>query len=183
MTSTEITLSKRIAGVQARATGGVGPVETPEVAVEATPAPPPAELTAALEALAAVAQRFDGLAETLRSQLEDGLAALALAVARKILVAEVKGGNYDIIEIVNRVLEQVPSSDDVAVRVHPDDLAALEGACGDDGRASERLRAMRWTGDPSLGRAECVVETPSGFVESLIETQLSVIDEEWRHAH
>jgi flagellar biosynthesis/type III secretory pathway protein FliH len=62
------------------------------------------------------------------------------------------------------------------LRVHPDDLAAVED------------RRPRWLGgeespgevslvaDPSVGRYGCVVETPAGRLDARLKTQLDVLE-------
>ena len=63
----------------------------------------------------------------------------------------------------------------VVLKVHPDDLAAVEssglGLGGGEGAAS----AIRFVADASVGRYGCVVETAAGRVDARLATQLDLL--------
>jgi flagellar biosynthesis/type III secretory pathway protein FliH len=64
----------------------------------------------------------------------------------------------------------------VVVRVHPDDLPAVER---ERPRWAERLAAaiqLRVVADPTVGRAGCVVETPVGRLDARLSVQLDAFE-------
>jgi flagellar biosynthesis/type III secretory pathway protein FliH len=60
----------------------------------------------------------------------------------------------------------------VVLRVHPDDLAAVEATRSTWGVAVE----VRLVADEAVGRHGCVVETPAGRLDARLETQLAALE-------
>jgi len=180
----KVNVSGRIAQVRARclkAGGGPAPAadDGSDGCAPAVPAPP--EVTAAVHSLEEAVRRLDGLTEGLRSQVEREIADLAVAIARKIVAAEIPEGNYEIGEIVDRLMRQLPAARDVVLRLNPADLTVFRQAWSDSPELAERLDAMSVVGDPSVGRAECVVQTPAGAAQLGVPDQLDDIEEGFRH--
>lgn len=64
----------------------------------------------------------------------------------------------------------------VLLRVHPDDLTALQSARP---ALAARLAAaveLRLVADPAVGRTGCIVETPAGRLDARLETQLAALE-------
>ena len=59
------------------------------------------------------------------------------------------------------------------VHLNPEDLAGLQKANQDDGGNS--FSGIKFVGDTNIGRAECLVASDKGIVESLIAEQLEQI--------
>jgi flagellar biosynthesis/type III secretory pathway protein FliH len=63
----------------------------------------------------------------------------------------------------------------VRVRIHPDDLAAVE-----ERRAALMARApivaLELVADETVGRAGCVIETAQGRVDARLATQLAALE-------
>ena len=185
----KVNVSGQIAQVRARCFrgggggAGAGDVTAGEDGLDgsATCAPAPAEVTAAVESLEEAVRRLDGLAESLRPQIEREIAGLAIAIARKIVATEIPAGNYQIGEIVDRLMQQLPGAREVVLRLNPDDLSVFRDAWSNSRELAERLDAMRVVGDPSVGRAECIVETPAGVAELAAEKQLDDVEEGFLH--
>jgi len=85
---------------------------------------------------------------------------------------EIQAGRYEIEPIVSAALKHLPALDDVIVHLNGEDLAACsleEGSPLGDG--------VRFVADPSVPRADCVIETPQGLVASAVEAHLDDISE------
>ena len=181
-----VSLSGRLVAVSAqRAHAPAQPVgasesTTPDQHAQAPQTPPP-ELLSAVQAMTRAAGRLDQIATGLRPQIESEVLGLALAVARRILATEIEKGDYDISEIVTRLLDQLPSTRDVVVRLHPADLQLLRRSWSDGADLEERLATLELVADHTVDRAECIIETAAGFVEATIESQLARIEEGFRH--
>jgi flagellar assembly protein FliH len=67
----------------------------------------------------------------------------------------------------------VPS---VVIRVHADDLAALERAKPGWLERKQAPTAIRFVADPTVGRYGCVLETPGGRVNARLDSQLEVLE-------
>jgi flagellar biosynthesis/type III secretory pathway protein FliH len=136
-----------------------------------------AGLAAGLEAGAAqaaelvVAARVH--AESVRARARDGAVALARRMAEKIVRRTVTLDGAAMAEIVSQAVEASRAADGaVVVRVHPDDLAAVEESRP---RWAERLSAraaLRVLADPAVGRAGCVVDTPVGRLDARLTVHL-----------
>ncbi len=105
---------------------------------------------------------------------EGQLVELAMNIASRVLMQEIKAGRYEIDPIVQEALASVSAHQNVTVRLHPDDLSrcSLATAAADGGPS--------FVADPSIARAHCRIETPEGTVESDIDSHLRAIGEEFR---
>ncbi len=151
----------------------------PASGADAAPAAPPLEaerkaLAGAREALEAAAQRLHALQQEIRAEAEDHLLDLAVDIARKVIGQEIRADRCDIEPIVREALGHAPPRRETVVHLHPDDLAALEKA-GPEGAAPPDLAHVRLAADPTLRRAECVVETAEGIIEARTEDRLAQV--------
>ena len=131
-------------------------------------------LARACGALEQAAKRLHALGQEIRAEAEDHLLDLAVDIARKVIAQEIQTERCDIEPIVREALGRAPPRREVVVHLHPADLAALEKA-GPEGVAPADLAHVRLSADPTLGRAECVVETAEGSVEARTEDRLAQV--------
>lgn len=121
-------------------------------------------------------QAADQLGQTCQALFHDHrdqIAQLAVEIARRVLMQKVLEGAYDIEAIVKEALSHAPTRDDVTIRVNPKDLPACRAAqTGQDG---EPFQGVQFVADPVLGRAECVLESPKGIIQSMISEHLQQI--------
>lgn len=182
MTSATINLSGTLVGVSATVVGQTAPGASKSVAaqaMEAAPkASPPAELLAGLEAqrqqlasaqsaLQSALAQMPTLRQTLIKQAEEQVLHLALEVAQKVLMQEIKAQRYEIDPIVKTALEQLPARHDVVVHLNPRDL--------DQCTLTEQEEGVQFLADPSIPPAQCRLDSPQGVVEMSIEQQLQHI--------
>jgi len=134
-----------------------------------------AELDNARRALAKGMEKLRQLQPELFKQAEEQLLDLSVDIARKILMQEIRAERYEIDPIVKEALRNVPICRDVVVHLHPDDLARCQTARQQEG--PETAGDIRFVADPAVGRAECLIETAQGIVESSTESQLAELSE------
>jgi len=103
------------------------------------------------------------------------IARLAVEIARKILMDKAGKGEYDIQAIVEEALKRAPTRQKIVVRLNPEDLAQCQRWQQEnpDGAFAGLELAADW----SIGRGECLVETPKGIVKAFIEEHLEHISE------
>jgi len=101
------------------------------------------------------------------------IAKLSVEIARKILVRKVENGDYEIESIVKEALKNAPTRQDVVVHLNPQDLVHCQKA-QQDGQGGD-LVGVKFVSDPNIGRAECLLESPKGIIESLIDKHLEQI--------
>lgn len=140
-----------------------------------------AELSALEQAGRALASGAAQLAElegVLVHQAEEKVLELALEIAAKVLMQEVRAGRHEVAPIVEEALQRVPTRRDVVVRLHPEDLARCQAA-GEGSDPAEGFE-IRFVADPTVPRAGCIVETPEGVIESTLEGHLERLGEALR---
>ncbi len=132
------------------------------------------ELAQTRSALESGLEQLGELREQILVEAESQLLDLALDIARKVLCQEIKAGRYDIQPIVEEALAKMPSRRDVVVHLSPEDWAHLEMA--HEGNAIPGGN-VRFKADPSVKRAECILETGEGVVDASIDEQLDEISD------
>ena len=101
------------------------------------------------------------------------IARLSVEIARKILAQRVDNGDYEIEAIVKEALDNAPVRQDVVVHLNPEDLSQFRKLQQDE--PGKELAGIKFVPDTSVGRAECLLETPKGIVESMIEQHLEEV--------
>jgi flagellar biosynthesis/type III secretory pathway protein FliH len=116
-------------------------------------------------------------AEVVRARVADPALLLARRMAEKIVGRAIALEPAVLGEIAAQALAASrATSGQLVLRVHPDDLPALEA---ERPRWRERLAAavqLRVVTDPAVGRAGCVVETPAGRVDARLGPQLDALE-------
>jgi flagellar biosynthesis/type III secretory pathway protein FliH len=160
---------------------------TPALAVAAAVAPPDraayddgyqaglaagreAGLSQVTELLAAA--RAD--AEAIRQRARDAAVVLARRMAEKIVGHAVEVTPAVMGDIVTQALAASRArAGVVVVRVHPEDLAAVEAARA---RWAAGPLVVQTVADAAVGRHGCVVETPAGRVDARLDAQLAALE-------
>jgi len=101
------------------------------------------------------------------------IARFSVEIARKILVQKVEEGDYEIQSIVEEALNNAPTRQDLVVHLNPADFAQCQKLQQED--SGGPLSGIKFVSDSNIGRAECVLESDKGRVESLINDQLEKI--------
>ena len=148
----------------------------------------------AAEALVRARQELEDLRDRLRREAEANLLDLALEVARKVVMQEIKAARCDIEPILHEALAHVAPGAEVEIRLNPDDLACLrkrqdaEEQRGREEDSEEEKRNLcvsesprplptdlNLIADPAVGRGECLVRTAQGVIESRIDAHFQEI--------
>jgi flagellar biosynthesis/type III secretory pathway protein FliH len=132
-----------------------------------------AECLQLLGALRGVVDKLNKFYDTMFVGHKEEIAKLSVGIARKILMQEVKEGNYEIEKIVQEAIKSAPTHEDVVVHLSFEDLVQCQKL--QEGEPEGLLAGVKLVGDPNIGRAECYVETSKGTVESMIEGNLELV--------
>lgn len=137
------------------------------------------QLTAACEALKRAAAELSQSRAALATRARQQTAELAVRIAEMLVRQEIDKGRYNIEEIVTGALQNAPASEKVTLRLNPADVNTLNEFTESNPQhpAGQSLSQVKLLADAGVNRAECVVETPRGVIESQIETQLQRIAE------
>ncbi|MFC1652525.1 FliH/SctL family protein [Planctomycetota bacterium] len=133
-----------------------------------------AQLTSTVAVLEDMVVKLTQFYEGLLTSHRQEIAKLAMEIARKVLMQKVKDGDYAIEEIIQEALKNAPSQQSVSVHLNPEDLAACHAL---QVNTQGPLAAVQWISDPTVGKAECLLETPKGVVKSFIDDHLDKIHE------
>lgn len=120
-------------------------------------------------------QLMRGLArpfDELDRQVEEELAALAIAMTRQLIRRGLKENPGQVVAAVREALNVLPaSSRGITLRVHPDDAVVIrENFFKHDSAPSWEV-----TEDPGISRGGCKVTTETSSVDATIETRLTAV--------
>ncbi len=125
------------------------------------------------QALQDAANKVNEFQENLFKEHKEQIAKLSVEIARKVLIQKVQEGDYKIESIIEESLKNAPTRQDVVVHLNPEDLSQYQKLQEED--AADTLAGIKFVPDPKIGRAECLLETPKGIIESLINEHLERI--------
>ncbi len=109
------------------------------------------------------------------ANLEENIAALAVAVAQQVVAREVTSTNDVVLGIVTRAVQEFSLDQPLSIRVNPGDLASLQsiGRGDDDSMAAVTTgREVRWLHDARIEPGGCVVEGRERIVDGRVDTGL-----------
>lgn len=128
----------------------------------------------------AAMRALEDAAAGLRTDLASTVHTLSLAIARHLLDREFAADPEQVHRLVAKALTLAPVSGSVTVRLHPEDLAALQ-AIGGLSDLTPGAVDLRWAGDASLVRGGCVVEAPTSIIDGRIDRALLDLYERLGH--
>ena len=111
---------------------------------------------------------------------EEPIAALALAVVRKVLREQGDGLRDAIVGQVREAVAKVREGGPMKVLVNPGDAPLLEEARETIATSFDGALTLQVEADPRISSGGCLVETPSRVVDARIEVQLARIAEALR---
>lgn len=124
-------------------------------------------------ALQKAVDSFEQFHEELFLSHKEQIVRLSVEIAARILAKDVHERNYEIEKIVTDALQTVPVSEQVVVRLNPDDLKVWQEAVSAGiAKPPDKVKLMS---DWAVGPAECIIETEAGVVEYLIEEHLKQV--------
>ena len=135
-----------------------------------------AKLKQACQAARSAAEQLRRFQQGLLAEAEEQLVCLAVEIARKVLMQEIQAGRHEIDPIVAEALKHAPTRGEVVVHLNPEDYARCDSAGAPGGEPD----ALRFVADPNVPRAECVLETAEGTIESSVEQNLANVAEALR---
>ena len=133
-----------------------------------------AELDKVSEALAQALLATGALRAQLLHESEEDLLKLSVLIARKVMLRELSWDPGMLAGLVQGAVELASDGGEVVVKLNPEDYALVA-----EGRAFKELlsetRCITLKGDPSVGRAGCLVETARGNIDAGLDAQLEEI--------
>jgi flagellar assembly protein FliH len=133
------------------------------------------KLARAGESLSRAAAALQQFQEELFGSHREPIVRLSIGIAEKILMRQIAAGEYDIARIVGEALAIAPAQEPITVRLNPLDLEVYDKTLQE--LSKTRPNNVTFKGDSDIGRAECVVETSKGLIESRIAEHLRLVEE------
>jgi flagellar biosynthesis/type III secretory pathway protein FliH len=132
-------------------------------------------LSQVCQALQDAVNKVNEFQENLFKEHKEQIAKLSVEIAKKILVQKVQDKDYEIKPIIEEALKNAPTRQNAVVHLNPEDLVQYQKVQQDDPVSCQALADVKFVSDPNIGRAECMLETPKGIIESLIEERVERI--------
>ncbi len=127
----------------------------------------------ACQAINGVVTKLNQFYEKVFAEQKEEIAKLSVEIARKILMQKVEDGDYEIQSIIKEALNKAPTQQDIVVHLNPEDHVECQKALQSEPDGT--LTDVKFVSDSNIGRAECLLESPKGTVESLINEHLDRI--------
>ncbi len=112
------------------------------------------------------------------------LVKLALTIAQRVIIHEVKSSPEVIAATFKTALEHLDKVHEAVMKIHPDDLAHLESIREELRDQFEGLIKITFEPDSNLNRGELVVETDAGRIDGTLKQRFdavtAAVDEELR---
>lgn len=132
---------------------------------------------------AGLSQLLEGIAhgiEAKRNELlvnaERDLVSLSIAIAEKIVRAEIAAGRPVARESVKRAVELLVRRNEMEVRLNPADLEAVETYVPELRKQFSEIARIELRPDEAVARGGCVVATRQGGVDADLKTQMEEIE-------
>jgi flagellar assembly protein FliH len=132
-----------------------------------------AQLRTALPALQQAAAGLAAERDHWLTEWESVAVRLSVAIAEKILHAELERRPELASRIITEALQLAAGSAQIRLRLHPDDVRALGPACEDLLRGLIPNGSASVVPDAAITRGGCIVETQHGTIDARLETQLA----------
>ena len=91
----------------------------------------------------------------------------------KLEIENKKVDNQNLKTIVKEAIKNSPTRHNVVVHLNPDDFAQYQKRQQEN--PDKAVSGIEFVADPNIGAAECLLETPKGIIESLINEHLEQI--------
>lgn len=131
------------------------------------------ELSQICRTLGNIVSELNQFRDKIFAEHKESIARLSVEIARKILMQKVLKGDYEIESIIKEAIKIAPAHQDIVVHLNPDDLVRCQKL--QQGDTADALAGIKLIADSNIGRAECLLETPKGVIESLIDKHLEQI--------
>lgn len=125
-----------------------------------------------VSAMARVVAEIDAIKQDLAVAAEKDLLDFAVSVARRLTFAIGAIHRESALENLQRALRLVGAKTDLTVRVHPDDIAAMETFAESVLENIRTSHAVNLVADDTLAPGGCVVESAEAEVDASLETQV-----------
>ncbi|MCL6476258.1 MAG: type III secretion system stator protein SctL [Firmicutes bacterium] len=120
--------------------------------------------------------------QRLWEEIEPQVIELVLEIARKVLREEIQARREATLSIIKHALRRVADTEQVRIRVHPDDLQIAREHRSDFLAVCDGVRHIEIVDDQRVGGGGCIIETPSGTIDASLRTQMQSVEKALRES-
>lgn len=124
--------------------------------------------------------QLENIRKQIHEALEEEVARLALAIAKKIVCHEIKTDQETVICIAREALSRVENPGKVKIKLHPDDLQFIKDTQSQLSRFLYNVESIRFEAEASIQNGGCLIETDMGDLDARIEKQFQAIEESFQ---
>ena len=135
-------------------------------------------LSQVCQTLQSVTDKLQNFYDKVFMEHKEQIARLSVEIAKKILAQRVEKDDYKIETIVKEVLSKSPTRHDIDIHLNPEDIKNLQNTLQEE----SLFAGIKFTSDPNVGRAECLLKSPKVNIESSINEHLEQIYEALKKA-
>jgi flagellar biosynthesis/type III secretory pathway protein FliH len=135
------------------------------------------EIKAYVEMIEAIVKEWEERKERFFEENELVVVRLAFEIAKKVVHQEISANPDLILYVVREALKKAAGSQNLTVRLNPQDVAVLEK--GKEERLPElkKFERLEIVADEKIERGGCILETDSGLLDAQLAVQLKKIEE------
>ncbi len=130
------------------------------------------EVQTTAQALTAGLEELDGLRESVLTKSKEDMVRLIMAVAERIVQAEVREKEDLVLHTVERALSAAVQCEEYTLKVHPEDLDVVKRNKPLFMARIKGLERVHVQADASVSKGGCLAESRLGDVDASLETQL-----------
>lgn len=127
------------------------------------------------QALAAACNELNGLKEKMLQRSSDDMLRLVLAIAERVVNAELSFNEEVIARTVQQAIQVAVSAEEFRIKINPDDLHVVQERKPLFVASLSGLSHIEFVADATVTRGGCILESPLGRVDATIEAQLNAI--------
>ena len=132
------------------------------------------EVMQACKCLNDLLNKFNEFQAKFMADHKKGITQLSIEIAKKILCKKISEGDYEIQAIIEEALRHSPAKKDIVVQLNPRDFEEINRL--QENGVLEAFNGIQFVQNPAIARAECVIETPKGIIESFITEHMQRIE-------
>ncbi|WP_165866026.1 FliH/SctL family protein [Lucifera butyrica] len=106
---------------------------------------------------------------------ERTIVEIALAVAGKVLIQEIKENPMSVLPVVKAALEKVKDQENIEIRVNPDEFEQVVQSRKDLEMLLGREKALKIMPDQTIVAGGCVIDTAYGTVDAKLDSQFEMV--------
>lgn len=125
---------------------------------------------------AAVKEFLDKRKGSLYREIEDEVLQLVLSIAKKVIGSELEQNKEAILSLINQALQKCAFKQKLVLKISPHDSDLIIENKNRICMMVEGVSDIEIVSDLSLAKGSCIVETPSGEINSSIDVQIKEIE-------